>query len=167
LAIIGRQSETHKFKFSYYGSTVECQTSSQFTGAVSIPTAQLGVQAAYSGCKGFGLNHSVNMNGCSYLLNIENSGPPYAGNLTISCPAGKAIEVTALYGSQVKCTTTVGAQTTNAGGLAFTNEPNSTVGLGISVSGLKYHQQAGEGTFPCTTGDYTNGTYTGKSILEG
>jgi hypothetical protein len=106
------------------------------------------------------------MKSCSYLLSVENVGPPYKGKESISCSGGSQIEIVATSAGKVKCTVTIGAQATNAGGLSFTNEA-STIGVGFAVSGIAYHQQAGEGLGTCATGDYATGTYTGSSILTG
>ena len=165
-SIAGTAVATHKIKVS--GGTTECKTSA-FSSSVSGETAQLTVQASYAECTVLGVAGSVNMNGCTYTFNVLNQAPvgaTYAGHADIACPAGKAIELIAGT-SKPKCTVTIPAQTTDSGGLSFTNEASSTIGLGLAVSGIDYHQQKGEGLGACSTGDFTDGTYTGSSTLVG
>lgn len=165
--IVGQKIKGASQKLGFPYGSLEC-TTMKFNSSISGATAQLEVAPEYSGCTWVGIVASVNMNGCSYSFNLEAVGPPYAGNLGIACPAGKTIEIVANPSGTVKCTATIGAQTTNAGGLAFTNEPESAVKLTLGVSGIKYHQQEGAGSGHCTgTGDFTNGTYTGSSLLTG
>jgi hypothetical protein len=165
-AIAGTAVAVHKLKTS--GRTTECKTVS-FSSNVGESSAQLTVQATYAECTVLGIAGSVNMNGCTYTFNVLNQAPvgaTYAGHADIACPAGKAIELISGT-SKVKCTVTIPAQTTNSGGLSFTNEASSTIGLSLAVNGIDYHQQEGEGLGACSTGDFTDGTYTGSSTLVG
>jgi len=68
----------------------------KFNSSISGPTAQLAVEPQYSGCT-------------------------LAAGLNT-----KAIEIVAVPTGKVRCTITIGAQATNTGGLAFTNEPSSS-----------------------------------------
>lgn len=162
VTLVGAQNTTQKFALQY--GNVTCEKVNFISGPLN-STSELPVGAEYSGCLYGGTPATVRMNLCSYVFNVENAGPPYVGKESISCIGGNLIEIVATAAGKVKCTATIGAQATNAGGLSFTNEA-STIGLGFSVSGISYHQQAGEGLGACTTGNYT-GTYTGSSILTG
>lgn len=149
------------------GGTTEC-TTANFSSNASAATAQFAIQAEYAGCTVLGVAGSVSMHGCTYVFNVLNqepAGSTYAGHADIACPAGKAIELIAGT-SKVKCTVTIPAQTTDSEGLAFTNGA-STIALGLSMKGIDYHQQKGEGLGACVTGDFTTGTYTGSSTLVG
>jgi hypothetical protein len=154
------------------GGTVKC-TTTNFNSSASGPTAQLAVGAEYGGCTVFGLPGAMNMNECTYTLNVLNQAPvgsTYAGHADIACPVGRAIEIIAYTASNnhtAKCTVTIPGQTTDSGGLTFTNEPTSAITLGLGIKGIDYHKQEGSGLGRCTTGDYTDGTYTGTATLEG
>jgi hypothetical protein len=155
-------------KFALNGGAAECKTA-DISSIASEATAQLTVQATYADCTVLGIAGSVKMNGCTYTFNVLNQPPvgsTYAGHADIACPAGKAIELVAGT-SKVKCTVSIGTQTTDSGGLSFTNEASSTIGLGLAVKGIDYHKQQGEGLGACSTGDFTDGTYTGSSTLVG
>jgi hypothetical protein len=160
IAISGTQTSSHGWGLQL-GNT-SCGTTT-FSSSVSGPATQVSLGPVYGSCSMAGFATTVKMNGCSYLVNIESTGPPSTGRLDVVCPAGKSIEF-----STGKCKVTIPAQTTNAGGLALSNGPNATIGVGFSVSGIKYQQQpgTGEGTL-CTGGEFTNGTYTGTSVLTG
>ncbi|HEU4393452.1 MAG TPA: hypothetical protein VFR04_07450 [Solirubrobacterales bacterium] len=164
LLVGGEQNASGKHALGFqYGST-SC-TSANFSASVPNQATQWSMQAEYGGCTFSGVIGSVKMNGCSYatkFIAAPEAGGLYAGHTDISCPAGKAIEVVA--GS--KCTVTIPTQTTDAEGLTFKNEAG-TIALGLNVKGIDYHQEAGTGAGKCTTGDYTNGTYTGSSTLFG
>jgi hypothetical protein len=156
-SITGSQKTTFLWKFS--GGSAEC-ASSTLSSSISAATNQFAVQGSYGACTAIGVVATTAMNGCSYTFNVLSNT---TGHADIACPAGKAIEITAS-----KCTITIPAQTTDSEGLSFTNESStSTIGLGFSIKGIDYHQQQGTGIGKCTTGDYTNGTYSGTSTLVG
>ena len=163
VSLVGAQSAAQQFSLQY-GKT-NCEGAAFSSGPLS-STSELPVTAEYSGCTFAGFEATVSASGCQYLFNIENAGPPYTGKASISCEGANTIKIVATSAGKVKCTATIGSQSTNAGGLSFTNEA-STVGLGFAVSGIAYHQQKGEGLGACTTGDYTTGTYAGSSVLTG
>lgn len=167
MSIVGKQSTVHSLSLQY--GKAECATA-DFATSASEATSQLPLGAVYDGCTVFGFAGSISMNGCTYTASVLNQAPvgsTYAGHADVTCPAGKAIEILAKSGSTVKCTITIGAQTTNSEGLSFTNQASGTIGLGLSVGGIDYHLQKGEGLGSCPTGDFTNGTYTGSSTLSG
>jgi hypothetical protein len=169
ISIGGAQNSAHVFNLPSSGK-VECG-SVNFHAPISFSTAQLSVTAEYGSCKAFGLPGTVSMNGCTYTFNVLNQPPvgaSYAGHADIACPAGKAIEIVVNPSPLTpKCTITIAAQTTDSGGLTFTNETVSTVGLAMAMKGIDYHLQEGSGVGRCKTGDWTDGTYTGSSTLVG
>ncbi|HYH53722.1 MAG TPA: hypothetical protein VD761_06295 [Solirubrobacterales bacterium] len=166
--ITGEQGTQHVL--SIQAGNLKCNTANLSTSA-SEATAQLAVQAEYSGCTGFAFPATVNMNGCTYTFNILNQAPigsARPGHADISCPEGKSIVVTAIAAGLVKCTVTIPAQTTDSGGLTFTNEPAiPSIGVALNMQGIDYHQQEGSGVGRCKTADATDGTYTGSSTLIG
>ncbi|MGC1166410.1 MAG: hypothetical protein WA862_09895 [Solirubrobacterales bacterium] len=152
--------------------TAKC-TTAKFNSSASSSTAQLAVEAEYGGCTTFGLPSAINMNGCTYTFNILNQAPvgsTYAGHADIACPVGAAIEIlvyTSSSNHKVQCTVTIPGQTTDSEGLTFTNEPSSTIALGLAIKGIDYHTQEGSGLARCSTADYTDGTYTVPITLVG
>lgn len=170
MSISGSQGTQHVITLN--GSkTVKCSTANLST-SLSGPTAQFPVTGAYSGCTALGFPGEVKMNGCTYTFSVINQPPyelSYAGHADISCPAGKTIEIISISAGLVKCTVTIGSQITNdTGYLVYTNQPStSTIGLELKITGIDYHQQEGGGLGRCTTGDFTDGTYTGTSTLVG
>jgi hypothetical protein len=169
MSISGSQGTQHVITLG--GKTVKCTTANLST-SISSATAQFAVTGEYSGCTVLGYPGEVKMNGCTYTFSVINQPPyesSYAGHADISCPAGKSIEIKAISAGLVKCTVTIGSQITNdTGYLVYTNEAStSTIGLELKITGIDYHQQEGSGLGKCTTGDFTDGTYTGTSTLVG
>ncbi|MFL5873273.1 MAG: hypothetical protein ACJ75T_07360 [Solirubrobacterales bacterium] len=165
LAINGANTTSHSMQFSH--GKLSCSTAT-YTSSISAATAEFPVQATYSGCTFAGLAAKVVMNGCSYTFSVLNHGAPFTGNASIACPAGKAIEIVAPSVGLPKCIVTLGTQAADAGGVSYTNEASSKVGVGLNLAGLDYHQQKGTAeTGNCTTLDSTSGTYVGSSLLSG
>jgi hypothetical protein len=170
-SIGGEQSKSSKHSLSFQYGKLSCDAVDFSSPSIFSPKEQFSVEAAYSGnCKLGGLTTAVNMNGCSYTFNVLNQAPvggAYAGHADIACPAGKSIEVVTVPQAK-RCTITIAAQTTDSGGLTFTNDAvTPTILATFGINGIDYHQQKGEGIGSCTTGDYTTGTYTGASTLFG
>jgi hypothetical protein len=165
--ITGEKTSTHKLQLQY--GKLEC-TSTKFSATVPGFATALNVSAENSGCVVAGISSVVNMNGCTYTQSVLNKAPvgsTYAGHMDIACPAGKSIEAVVTALGKVRCTITIGAQTTDPEGLSFTNDPSTfTIGVGLEVKGIDYTQQEGEGAGKCSSGSYTNGTYTGTSVLS-
>lgn len=171
ISIAGDQNAGGQHVLTLAGWTLKC-TTAKLTSSASAATAQFSVTPEYSGCTMSGLSSTVNTNGCTYTFNVLNqppSGSTYAGHADISCPAGKSIQIVTKSGTgQLVCTFTIGTQTTDSGGLSFTNESStSTIGLGLSIKGIDHQQVKGEGLAACTSGSYTTGSYTGSSTLVG
>lgn len=51
-----------------------------------------------STCNILGFSGTVNTNGCTYLLHVDNAGPPYTGEIALNCPNGKPLEFVAVAG---------------------------------------------------------------------
>lgn len=169
LSLTGEQSGGYH-TLGFAAGTAECTTAKLSAEVPSSAWNPFPVSAEYGGCNVFGLaGGSVSMNGCNYAFSITSHavGQTYNGHADINCPAGKAIEVVSTSGGKVRCTVTIPTQVTDSGGLSYTNQAFSTIYLSLSVKGIDYHQQKGEGLGACATGDYTNGTYSGSSVLEG
>jgi len=171
VSISGAQPFGNPNVFGTTFGTVRCP-SATFNGEPSAASADLSLQADYStGCVTNGTSGTtMAMNGCTYVLHIAGSGPPYTGTEDIACPAEKVIEIIYKVLGETKCTWTIGAQS-GLSGLTFTNTGSGSkraVEVGYNLSGIHYHQWEGSGFGRCTpTGDYTNGTYTGNVTLSG
>jgi hypothetical protein len=168
-SLVGEQNAGGAHVLSFQGGEVKCG-SVKFSSSLSSAKAQFAVQSENGGCTVLGFPGTVNMNGCTYTFNVLNQPPvgsTYGGHADIACPAGKAIEMVGSASGKVRCTVTIGAQTTDSEGLSFTNQWSSVVNVGLAIKGIDYHQQKGEGLGACSTGDFTTGTYTGSSTLVG
>jgi hypothetical protein len=165
LAINGTSTTSQSMQMA--AGKLNC-TSATFSSSISAATAEFPLSAAYSACTFAGLSAKVAMNGCSYTLSVANHAAPFNGSASIACPAGKAIEIVAPSVGSPKCIVTIGAQAADAGGVSYTNEASSKVGVGLSLTGIDYHQQKGTAEVGnCTTLDSTSGTYAGSALLSG
>jgi hypothetical protein len=163
-ALSGTQAGAHDFGTSY--GKISCN-GAQFSGEASAITANFALGTAYSDCRTLGIpGTTINMNGCQYLIHVTNTGAPYGGTADVQCPAGKSIEILTKIVGTLKCTTTIAAQS-GLSGLTFENYSGAYVSVGMNLSGLKYHQEKGAGAGPCSTGDFTNGTYAGSFTMTG
>ncbi|HEX7280182.1 MAG TPA: hypothetical protein VF255_11245 [Solirubrobacterales bacterium] len=161
----GEQHSTED-TFTVNAGTVRCSHAT-YTGTQSTATASTQTVApTYSGCKAFGfVNTTIDPNGCGYVFSL--SGTPVSGaapgGVTIECPAGQVITVTAF-----NCWVTVGPQT-RATGITYTNlgaGKTRDVTVDVNLTGLTYTQHSK--SFPgCTNGTFNNGTYTGAATVRG
>jgi hypothetical protein len=159
-SLSGEQGAPYEHVFGTSAGQSSCENA-QFDSEISAPTTSLPFSAQYSVCTVTGFaGGTVAMNGCTYGLNVSNAGTPYVGTVDIVCPAGKAIELTSKLFTVKKCTTTIGSQSGLAG-VAYQSGFGGAIGVTLDLEGIAYHQQAGTGIAACTTGDFTNGTYTG------
>jgi len=159
-SLMGDQGAAYEHVLTTAGGKSSCEVA-QFDSEIAEPTTALPFSAQYSVCT---VNQfaggTVAMNGCVYELNVSNVGPPYAGTVDIVCPAGKSIELVSKLFSVKKCTTTIGSQSGLAG-VTYRSGFGGAIGVTLDLKGIAYHQQAGTGIGACSTGDFTNGTYTG------
>jgi hypothetical protein len=126
----------------------ECGETSLQGGATSESTS-LELIAEYHKCTATlgeaKVNASVVMNGCSYTLNVDNAGPPYAGRWGVFCNEGEAIELKVFVaGKERKCAKITPQQ--NATELPLENvgeEPERGIVVGGEVDGLNYEINGG------------------------
>ncbi len=158
------------FKIPALSRNVEC-TKATFAGVLAAPTASLSLAAGYAGtCKAGGtLATSVQMNGCHYVLNANNTDPAYTGKLDIACnKTGEAIELTV---SSSLCVIKIGAQQ------ALQSVALQTTGVGalraaqaqIGLAGIEYTMTSNN-KLVCTkevgTKTYTDGEYVANLSLR-
>lgn len=137
-----------------FESTLSTQTSGTTTAQ------ELTLTPTYTGASAFGLNATIDMNGCEYT--ITGSGTPaLTADVDIVCnrTAGKVIEVTTLT-----CTVTIPAQSVG-GHVTFTNGPGFHVSANFTLSGITYE---GHGFCPnlSATALTHNGTYAGGTTFK-
>jgi hypothetical protein len=151
----GTQTTGHVFTTN--AGKVTC-TTAKFTGSASVATTmELTIEPEYKSCTAFGfIGVPIDVNGCHYLFTSETAtkGTTEPVITHITCPTGKAIEVTA-----PGCTTKVGPQT--IGGNSFDNGTSGgkkDVTVTTNVEGIEYNE--------CGT-VRNNGKYTGTTTVTG
>jgi hypothetical protein len=149
---------------------VDCQTLTG-SGTAANEAAEVTVQnVAYTGhqflpestaCEAFGLEATINFNGCDYVFHAGTSiaAGESTGTADVVCPAGKSIDINAAG----LCTVTVPAQTGLTHIIFHTVNPGggavSYVTATATVSNITY---SGEGLL--CSGHFGNGTYSGNAI---
>jgi hypothetical protein len=159
-------SEENKFVTNQ--GTVNC------TGAFEGPVTELTntaqtVRATYSRCRAlFGVEPTINMNGCDYVFHPGTYGAVGSGtsngSVDIVCAVGREISITT-----PSCTITVPAQT----GLRNVHYQNGTASSGKSditmtaeVTAIRY-KWSGPFCIGGTTGEAANGTYNTTVTVTG
>jgi len=139
-------------------------TDAQFTSEMTGPSAELAVQASYSGCKFGTLPMRVLMNDCYYVLTS-------AGSQNIACSKGGAIQLL-VYGSKkaeqegkVLCEAQVGAQ---AGTGSVKYSGSGSIVAATTLTNLQYtFKRYSLISCPPYEGSFTNGTFTDTAELNG
>jgi len=147
---------------------IECEDTvlqGELSGAADV----LELEAEYDGCSatfsGGTLPVSVEMNGCHYTVDVQNSGPPYSGTLAIACAeAGEAIEFEAFSGTTLICTVEVGPQQGLQGvDLANAGEASErAIALEAEATGVAWEQKG-----ICGKKSGTDGVLGAEVTLEG
>jgi hypothetical protein len=141
---------------------------SQFYGELTGATAALLLTQSYFFClPPGGAMPFIRWNGCQFVAHVENAGPPYTGQLEISCPAGKVYELESYYSStKTNCIVKIPAQT-GLNGVSFTNVgTGKTRGVEVNFNVSKFKYSLSGSAFFCK-GEYEDGAYTGTMILNG
>jgi hypothetical protein len=145
-----------------FGTTIAC-TAGDFTlsGQLTAASGSLSLDPDSGSCSA----STMQANSCGFGLQVENSGPPYAGSFELDCAeAGDEIEITS-----GTCTVGVGEQTIDEVGLStegFGGERG--VVLGLAAEGIDY-RVVEDGLF-CPLppeGKLSDGTMTGDLTLFG
>jgi hypothetical protein len=143
--------------YTFTSGSWKCTTRT-YAGTSTVATnSSLDLTPTFSGCSG---STTVDLNGCVYRYQTKEKESGIL-NLSIVCPAGKAIVITSST-----CDVTIPAQS----GLSATYAEEGSgktrdVKITHSITGLKYSQQST--AFPgCTAGEFTNGTYSGSTTLK-
>jgi len=149
--------------FTTEGGKVECD--SHFVShSLAAASSTLTVTPTYTNCEAFGLNATVNTEGCTYVFHATEkvSTGVYNNHVDVVCPTGKSIKIVAgggLCRAEIKGQnglTTV--KTTNVAGGGVTVEPN--------VSSVAYTVTTDSFGCPFSgTGNKTDGKYTGHVVV--
>jgi hypothetical protein len=147
--------------FTTPGGTVQCNTN--WTVHASFGVGSIFGTAHWTSCKAFGfLNATVSLQGCSFQSNAgaAKGGGVYDNSVSVVCPAGKTITITA-----GTCLVDVPAQTglknvktTNLAGGTVTVQPNVTpITMNVTTDGFGC---------PLPGTGHTTGTYHGDVVLS-
>jgi hypothetical protein len=163
--ITGAQSTQHVFTIS--AGTVKC-TNVQLEGTVSgepgqITAGHVTITPTYSGCQGFGLAATVQMNGCKYTITGGQAELLTALVDIVGCTEGKKVTVNAGFGG---CVATVGEQS-GLSHVTFTNVAGSPDHItdSATITGISYELHGGLCGHPTTVAT-TNGSYSGSTTLK-
>ena len=160
-----QEGESNAFDVQF--GEVKCKTA-KYNGTTTGTTDKtVTVTPSYNECTFAGVATIIDMNGCDYLIHVNNEGPPYKGTVDVVCPEGAKIVVT----GGNKCTVDVGPQT-GLGPITFTNIGTTTtreVTLGLSgITNITYTQTKGTAAVgACTTQTTGAGKYTGTATVTG
>lgn len=149
------------------GST-ECETV-KMSGDLSGHTSELSLLPQLEGCHSWDGVSEVEPNGCHTVFHVNNSGPPYTGNLDLTCPAGHELEITSY---NLGCTERYPEQWLGAvkykgegSGTSHSLVATITSSGGIRYSGESYEEIEPEITKLCE-GSYKDGTLRGSFSLK-
>jgi hypothetical protein len=165
--VAGAQTGTQVFALEEEGE-VKC-TNASFAGELAEPAETMKVLPAYSGCSAFGVAATVESGGCELVLrpSEESKENAYSGKADISCPKEGHITILAALKS---CEVQIGSQSGLSSATYSDNlgasPPNLTVELNL---GEVHANVTKDGAFcPLSgTGERTNGSLTGNSLLKG
>lgn len=145
-------------------STLSCKKATYSGELAGTKTGEVTVTPAYSECKLFETNATVDMNGCQYTFTPAEGESSFEGGLNIVCPEEKKIEVT---GSG--CKIAIEPQD-DLEDVTYTNTGSGTtrkITMDLDLSGLAYEEH---NVFPSTcaanTVPKTNGAYEGTALIS-
>lgn len=165
--LLGTSDTTHEYTFG--AKTLKCPDVEFFgdlssaTSAVEFSTFYYYPWCAFS--SGGGL--TIMANGCTDVLSVDNSGPPYVGDFQLKCPTGQSYELVESLGGGTTCTYALPAQA-GLSGIGYANTgtgKNRAIEVDFNLSGMKYTITGPK--LICKSGTYENGTYTGTMTLRG
>jgi hypothetical protein len=151
--------------FTTPSETIHC-TTSILAGQISRANKQLALNAGYSGCGITGTSYvtRIDMHSCQYVLDVQNSGPPYSSAFSIACGGSDKIELKSYNsGGALVCTATIAPQT-GLSGVALANVGSGSdrgVAVNATVRGVAYSQSGACGSKSSTA------TLTGRPTLMG
>ena len=151
------------------GAELYCEAAS-LQGEIPGQTAtSLSFTSGFSECELFGaMEAEVDMNSCSFVFGVENSGPPYSGTTSIACSkAGDTIEITEPLNT---CSAYIYPTTGAAGSATYANSGGGgaqpAVGVQANLTGIKYTVVKNSVFCPVKGGTFTNGKLKAKPTLK-
>ncbi|HEV2791411.1 MAG TPA: hypothetical protein VGV69_08970 [Solirubrobacterales bacterium] len=159
----GTQAATELHVFKMDGFETSCKNA-EFSGTSTGASTTLTLTSVYSECTTFGLNGSVKMNGCDYLLHLPSgTGTDVLATTDLVCPAGKDVTIEAGGGL---CVVHV-APFTGKNHVTVTNQ-HPGLKLVFTVGGITASLTDAGGFFcPFTGNTSAETTYTGNLTLSG
>ena len=169
--LTGTQLNTHKLEFTALSLWAECEVA-KLAGTLASPgSSTVTLHPSYEKCKAFGLNATIDTEGCDYVAHIgetSGSGAPYIGSTDLECSGASVIQITAgIVGN--KCEMQIGTQTGFNGEVVNKVGPPRDLELRANLTGLAYKVTKDEGTCPLSkVGEtFKDGDYKGNSTLTG
>jgi len=158
-ALSGEQEGSEGHLLTAEGLSVKCN-SATVAGELPEMAEEVLMALVHTECTAGGLAATVAAEGCQFRANAN------VEDIDVVCPTGKAIKVTAAAG---QCELTVGSQE-GLKNVDFVNKegPPSMVSVEVALEGVKYTKTK-DGVF-CPfagTGEKSDGTLTGKTLIEG
>jgi hypothetical protein len=147
------------FSFNGQWGAYVC-TGVQLFGSASSATKELALTSFFAGCTYKGFGTTIMMNGCTFKLHVLNAGPPYTGSYDVICPPGQGI----VANGGGRCTLKIPGQT-GIEGISLENVGKGSeryIYATFNLTGMTYTQTQGTGLGKCTSGEFTDGTYTGE-----
>ncbi|MBK5219105.1 MAG: hypothetical protein JJE35_04880 [Thermoleophilia bacterium] len=152
----GAQSVEHEFNAA--GVEVNCSTA-KFASTLNSASETLTIAPTYSGCKGFfGVSATVTGFGaeaCDYTFHSN-------GEVDLDCAEGTEVTI-----ESSPCTVHIPGQTGLSSNTFTNNTPSAgKVTVDTEVSGIHGVMTRNNFLCPGTAGTFTNGTYTGTTVME-
>jgi hypothetical protein len=160
-----QEGESNAFDVQF--GEVKCGTA-KYTGKTPTGTVDITVTISvlFENCTFAGVASTVDLNGCHFLIHLQNVPVPFRIIIDVVCPAGQEITVT----GGTKCTLHIPAQTglgpatvTNIGAGA-TREVTAAL---AGIQNITYTQTPGTGVGKCSSITSSTGKYTGTSTFTG
>ncbi|MFT3864759.1 MAG: hypothetical protein QM729_10845 [Solirubrobacterales bacterium] len=160
--VLGSQSTQNVFTVN--SRTVKCSTAT-FTGSFTGTSKSTleNIHPEYGGCEAFGLEATVNTEGCNYTFNEPSGSSTYTGTVNVVCESGKEIEINAAS----TCVVKVGSQS-GLSSVTYTDEGSGSsrsVLVTANVSGIS--STVSGSTLICGTNGTRSATYTGSVSTKG
>ena len=155
----GEEDGDHTF---YTRGTATCKEV-RFESEYSSEISELPLLAEYGKCWAFGLESTVEMNGCELVLTTASQEAGAAG---VSCSGEETVEITAFLFGEPVCVVSIGQQS-GLEGVEYAEVGSGNergVEVNVELEGIEYTQG---GVFCPEPGTFEDGTYSGVATLYG
>lgn len=140
-------------------------------GTITTPTTTVTATPTYSECTSLGFPATIHHNECKYIFHVTGRGLT-TGDITISCPAGKEITITAIAAGTTKCTIHIPPQTLSVAGSDPVTYTNTGAGTGqdvtakVQYAALSGKTTKGTGLGACPEKAFANASFTGRGVVS-